>query len=601
MLRILRRAVTLLDHRSRSAYLLTAPLALLVLALELCGFFALAAVVQVLAAPTLFASANRTGLVDMMQAMVHASSPSVFVATVGGVAVALLVSRGIVASLLAWRQASILARAEAVLATRLFREFMTADHRFHLERHSADLIRTLKESVRLLSLRVLEPGVTIVTDSVLVTGLVSALLIMEPGPAFASMSALGLGMLVYLGVVRREMRRIGVEDERLSAADQRLLQEGVRAVKVLTMLERRDQVVDRYATTRSELAFVRRGLFLMTISSRYYLEAVILIVAALATAAAMIEGRASALASVGVLLAGSMRLLPSVQRLAVAASFIRAGAGSIDSIEHDLASVRAYESVTDGAPSPHVAIDFDHTLELRNVTFRYPGVTTDALRSINLCIDAGESVGIVGRSGSGKTTLIDVITGLLAPREGAIHLDGVELTAVHLGAWHRQIGYIPQETVILDASVRHNVALGLGDDEIDDAAVRRALAEAQLLDTVVALPDGLDTRLGECGIRFSHGQRQRIGIARALYHRPRLLILDEATSALDMTTESEIVATIEQLYGQLTVVIIAHRLSTIQRCDTLVKLEHGRIEAIGTFDEVATPSPHVSPPVQAAR
>jgi ATP-binding cassette subfamily C protein len=228
-------------------------------------------------------------------------------------------------------------------------------------------------------------------------------------------------------------------------------------------------------------------------------------------------------------------------------------------------------------------------IELREVTYRYPAAKTDTLRSISLRIPYGESVGIVGRSGSGKTTLVDVLTGLLTPSGGGVYVDGVEITKGRRAGWRAQIGYVPQETVIVDDTIRRNVALGLDVAEIDDDAVHRSLAQAQLLDTVLALPGGLEAHLGERGLRMSHGQRQRIGIARALYRQPRVLVLDEATAALDTITENQIAQTIEGLYGQLTVVVIAHRLSTVRRCSTLVRLDQGHIVAVGTFEEVVEP------------
>jgi ATP-binding cassette subfamily C protein len=595
------RAAALLDKRGRRDYALAIPCALVVMLLELAGFVALAAVVQVLASPGLLAKADPTGLVGVIQNVVHANSAMAFVATVGTVAVGLLLSRGVAACLLSWWQAGLMARAETALSSRLFRAYMSADYGFHLENHSADLIRTVTQSVRSLITRVLLPGFMIITDLTLIVGLAGALLVMQPLAAFASMSALCLAMAVYLLGVRRAARRIGVDDERLGARDQRLVQEGLGSVKVLTILGRRERVAERFEVMRDEHSQALRGLFFMTNLSRYYLEAAVLIVVVSVAAAAILEGREGSLASMGVLLAGSMRLLPSAQRLMTALNTVRVGMGSVDSVERDLAVARAVGGGATSVTAPITALSFSDGIELRNLTYHYPASSIAALRRIDLKVAFGESVGIVGASGAGKTTLVDVLIGLLTPTRGGVYVDGVEVTRAHLPQWRAHIGYVPQDTVIVDDTVRRNVALGLDDDEIDDDAVRRALTQAQLWEAIQALPDGLDSTLGERGVRMSGGQRQRIGIARALYHQPKILVLDEATAALDTVTEDQIAATIEQLYGQVTIFSIAHRLSTVARCDIRVLLNAGQIEEIGTFEGIVVGTHRAPPPAQTVR
>ncbi|MBL6279498.1 ABC transporter ATP-binding protein [Micromonospora fiedleri] len=598
MMRTLRRAVALLDRRSRRRYALAVPAALIVMVLELVGFIALAAVVQVLTTPSLLTTAGPRSLIGLAQNVVDAQSPTGFVATVGAFAVGLLIARGVFASIVAWWQAGVLARAEAVLSTRLFRTFLSADYGFHLEHHSADLTRTVAQSVRSLMGRVLLPGAAVVIEGALIVGLGAALFIMEPAPALTSMTTLGLAMAGYLAVVRRKARRIGIEDEQLNAADQRIIQEGLGAVKVLTILERRSHVIARFDTSRHRHAQTLRGLLFMSNFSRYYLEAVVLVMAATIAAAALSGGQAAALGSIGVILAGSMRLLPSVQRMMTALNTIRVGAGSIDTIERDLllANSSTPEQPRSTPPAP---VPFRRHIEFRDLAYRYPSAAAPALHDINLTIRYGESVGIVGTSGSGKTTLVDVLTGLLPPSAGGLYVDGTQITRANLPSWRAQIGYVPQETIIVDDTVRRNVALGLDDADIDDRAVWRALEQAQLQDLVKALPEGLDSRLGERGVRMSGGQRQRIGIARALYHHPRVLVLDEATAALDSGTESQIVSTIERLHGAVTIIMIAHRLSTIERCDLRVRLEHGRIETVRARSAVQPPHQHALPEVPA--
>lgn len=210
-------------------------------------------------------------------------------------------------------------------------------------------------------------------------------------------------------------------------------------------------------------------------------------------------------------------------------------------------------------------------ISLENISYKYPNTDVYILKEANLKIPVGKSVGIVGTSGAGKTTIVDVMLGLLAPAEGRILADGVEVRA-HYKEWLKNIGYIPQTIFMLDSTIRKNVAFGVPDDEIEEERVWAALKEAQLDTYIRSLPDGLDTSIGERGIRLSGGQRQRIGIARALYEDPEVMVLDEATSALDGETEAAIMESINRLHGKKTLIIIAHRLTTIEKCDLVYRV-----------------------------
>jgi ABC-type multidrug transport system fused ATPase/permease subunit len=217
-------------------------------------------------------------------------------------------------------------------------------------------------------------------------------------------------------------------------------------------------------------------------------------------------------------------------------------------------------------------------IRLSTVRYRYPSAATPALVDASLRIGRGEAVGFIGPSGSGKSTLIDVVLGLLTPEAGQVLVDGEDIQN-NLRAWQDQIGYVPQSIYLTDDTLRRNVAFGLADEQIDEAAVARAVRAAQLEEFVAGLPDGLNTLVGERGIRLSGGQRQRIGIARALYHDPTVLVLDEATSALDTATESGVMEAVTALQGSKTILIVAHRLTTVAHCDRLYRLERGRIAA----------------------
>jgi len=232
-------------------------------------------------------------------------------------------------------------------------------------------------------------------------------------------------------------------------------------------------------------------------------------------------------------------------------------------------------------PAPRLAT----AIELRDVIFSYPQADIPALHGMSLRIPARSTVGLVGSTGAGKSSVADMILGLLRPDSGALVVDGTEITPDNMRSWQDQLGYVPQQIYLADATIAGNIAFGIPEDEIDMAAVERAARMASLHDFVTTeLAQGYATEVGERGVRLSGGQRQRVGIARALYHDPEVLILDEATSALDNLTERAVMEAVDNVGGQKTIVLIAHRLSTVRQCDTIFLLEQGRLVAEGDFD-----------------
>ena len=221
-------------------------------------------------------------------------------------------------------------------------------------------------------------------------------------------------------------------------------------------------------------------------------------------------------------------------------------------------------------------ISFEREIRLDQLFYQYPSTTSPSITNVSLQIKKGESVGIVGTSGAGKSTLVDVILGLLPPTSGRILIDDVDAHS-GLRSWQDHIGYVPQHIFLSDETLRRNIAFGVPEDEINNAKIDRAIIQAQLNEFVDSMPDGVNTIVGERGVRLSGGQRQRIGIARALYHNPSVLVLDEASSALDTKTETALMEEIYALQGERTLIIIAHRLSTIEKCDKIFRLEKGKL------------------------
>ena len=252
--------------------------------------------------------------------------------------------------------------------------------------------------------------------------------------------------------------------------------------------------------------------------------------------------------------------------------------GSVEKVYHDLQEVERLEK-NKPAVTADVSLELKKEIQIRNLSFRYPDASENVLENISFTIPKNRSIAFIGPSGAGKTTLADIILGVLEPTEGQICVDGGDIQNC-MSAWHKNIGYIPQSIYLMDASIRENVAFGIPKDQIDETCLRRALEEAQMKEFVDSLPEGLDTAIGESGVRLSGGQRQRIGIARALYNDPDVLVLDEATSALDNETEKAVMDAIDRLAGNKTLIIIAHRLTTITNCDVIYEVKDRQIKRV---------------------
>jgi len=301
----------------------------------------------------------------------------------------------------------------------------------------------------------------------------------------------------------------------------------------------------------------------------------------------------------GVFAIAAMRLIPSASQLIQSIGQLRNSSHVLDMLYLDLKEIEVQELVKKPAFFPHSReetvlnanfladknVAFEHKIDLVNVTYCYPNTSELSLDNICLQIQKGESVAFIGKSGAGKTTLVDVILGLLPTKTGDIRVDGVSIYK-NIRSWQNLIGYIPQSIFLTDDTIENNIAFGVPDDLIDSERLDQAIKAAQLEELIEQLPNGIQTRVGERGIRLSGGQRQRVGIARVLYHERQILVLDEATAALDNETENLVTQAINALSGTKTLIVIAHRLSTVEHCDCVYVLERGKIVKSGTYREV---------------
>jgi len=488
-----------------------------------------------------------------------------------------------------WLQEHLLRNRQVALGSRLFRAYMSAPYPLLLRRNSSTVINFVSSEAERLVEQFLAPALNFLRNAIIVLAVVVLLVIYDPVVSLGSFCALGLAGGVFILAVNRRLKSLGETALHNREVAVKAITEGIGAFREARLNGSVGFFAGNLHRALEKQARPQRIYYILQKSLWPSMELLTVTVLLAAMSAMLLWGRdmqtiAPALALVTVALA---RLKGCLTELMLYYSAMRYQSSLVRTIAAELRDLEQQAAVADPT-SP--AIDLQKAITVRHLDFRYDAAAEPTLRDISLEIPHGASVALVGPTGSGKSTLVNLIVGLLEPTAGDILIDGRDLSSC-VAAWQRRIGYVPQDIFLLDDTILANVALGVAERDIDEAAFWRALATAQLDDFVTALPEGGRTILGERGARLSGGQRQRIGIARALYRNPAVLVLDEATSALDTTTESALTAAVEQLRGAHTVILIAHRLSTVRRCDQIFFLDGGRLVAQGTYDELLASTP----------
>jgi ABC-type multidrug transport system fused ATPase/permease subunit len=587
---IIRDALALVDAWTRRRVAASAAFSAGLAMLEIGAFALLYVLLDVIANDT----ANLADRYVFLQRLLGTSDRSNLISFLAVATIALLLLKTLSALVIARWQSGVQAHTESRLAVRLYREYIAQPYLFHVERNSAVLVRNLTASIGTLSSGVIYGCITSLTEGAVLIGVFATLVVVDPIASAGIACFVALVVAVYLLAMSPLIHRTSMRELDLWNDMLRTMQEGFAGIKAVQVFDVGSAVADAYGRVRHDYAGVRSMATFLQRLPQYYLEGcMVLGISGAAVLLTQLRSPKEAYPLIGLMVVAALRLLPSVNRFLGAVNAIRIGGAAVDLLVRErLHTDTAPPKPTDTARMP----SFSRALELRDVTFHYTGRVDPVLAHVDLRIGAGESVGIVGPSGCGKTTLVDLLLGLLEPSTGEILVDGEPLVPANLGSWRRQIGYVPQDTFLMDASIRENVLFfrALPDTRGDTDAVWEALDAAQLAEFVRTLPDGIDTSVGERGVQMSGGQRQRLGIARAMLQRPRVLVLDEATSALDAATENAIVDTVAGLQGEVTMVIIAHRLSTVRRCERIVMMDRGAIADQGAFDVLAARNPTFS-------
>jgi len=510
----------------------------------------------------------------------------------GLTAVLLLVGRTVFSILFTRRILFFLSRRGASISANLVSRLLAQPLLMIQSRTTQETLYSVTRGVEYITLNVLATSVVLVADVSLLVVMGIGLLIVNPTTAIATVvvfSVIGFSLYRLLHVRAGEL---GLESSRLTISSNEKIVEVFSSYRESIVRNRRDYYAREIGKLRFSLSDTMAEIYFMPFIGKYVIETAVVLGALLIGGVQFIfQDATHAVATLAIFLAAGTRIAPSVLRVQQGSIQIRGGLGAagptLDLIE-SLGNAPMVENVDDTVDVVHEG--FVASIEVDGVSLTYPGKATPAIQNISLSIPVGSSVAIVGPSGAGKTTIIDVLLGVLSPDSGTVMVSGLApLQAV--AKWPGAISYVPQDVVISNGSIRENVALGFPPEAATDELVMSALTVASLEDFLVDLPEGIDTAVGERGAKISGGQRQRLGIARAMFTKPHLLVLDEATSSLDGETEASISAAIHALRGSTTVVMIAHRLSTVRNADLVVYMAGGKIMATGTFEEVRSAVP----------
>ena len=452
---------------------------------------------------------------------------------------------------------------------RLMKYYISKDYTFFLNHNSAELMRDINNDPEMFYaavLNMLQLAAELCTSTILIIFLVVTDPIITLGVALAMM----LMVLLFMKKLKRTLARFGDERRKYNANIIQCMQQAFGGIKEIKIANRESYFEEEFRKQNGLYTYViKQNAFLSSIP-KPVMEALCIagLMITIAVRINMTESDPTHFVGVlAVFAAAAFYLLPSANKMSeYLASIIHNGVviHKIGDLEIDLSEERDYP-----------AMALEREIRVNDMTFTYPEMEEPVLSHVNVTIPKNSSVAFIGPSGAGKTTMVDLILGVLKPQEGQITLDGVDISTSYRG-WHDKIGYIPQTIYMLDDTIRNNIAFGKKEG-INDEDVWAALRQAQLDEFVESLEEGLDTVIGEAGVRLSGGQRQRIGIARALYRKPEVLVLDEATSALDTETEAAVMQAIDSLQGKMTMLIIAHRLSTIKNCNIVYKVENGSV------------------------
>ena len=507
------------------------------------------------------------------------------------VLVCLLVTNGINA-FLTWAQLRVVAGVNASLGTRLLKHYLSQPYSFFLERNTAHLQSYVHISVGQLAQLALTPLLVIIQKSISVSLIVLTVIIVDPIVALVCSVIFCVFYGTIFWTVNKKLTHLGKVFAETSRQRYQIVSEAFGVVKLTCLLHLENKMTQRFGPAAQKGSRSSATQDMIAAIPRFALEAVVLtlmfglVLYLISTTDEFTE----VLPIIGFYALALFRIMPNVQAIYANITMMKSYWPLVNRIYHEFRSGTQITRPSTEEDMPSIfATPVEPFISLQNVVYQYPSGHEAVIRDVSLTIRRNTTVGICGQTGAGKSTLVDVIIGLIRPKEGLLLVNGICVDESNVEEWYRHIGYVPQENYLLDASIAENVAIGFAKNNIDLERVSRACRQANIASFIASLPEAYETRCGENGIRLSGGQKQRLGIARALYRDPEVIVFDEATSNLDSETEQAVMSALDNLSHSHTLLLIAHRLETLRFCDQVIEIGDGVITAQGTFEEIVAP------------
>ena len=491
---------------------------------------------------------------------------------------------GLLRFFMLWFQTKLCFNIGSNMSYKIYRNTLFQPYTIHIMKNSSEVIAGISTKANSIIMNAILPILTIVSSSLILLFILFTLFILNP---IITLSALLGFSLIYLIIILYSKKRLEVYGNHISSETVNVikaLQEGLGGIRDVLIDGTQDTYCDLYKKADDKLRRAQASIAIIGTAPRFGVESIgMILIALLAYKMSKSDSSiSSSIAMLGALALGAQRMLPMLQLTYLSWTSLT-GAKSIlndtlDLLEHSLS--------TEGSETGIEKIKFEKNITLSNIYFKYSEQYPFVLNDINLEIKKGSKIGIMGGTGSGKSTLLDILMGLLTPNSGQFKVDDRNIDKENIRDWQLKISHVPQNIFLADSSIMENIAFGIPLNKINYDKVVSAAKKAHIHETIMAIETGYNTKVGERGVRLSGGQRQRIAIARALYKESSLIIFDEATSALDNSTENEVMAAIDSLDDELTIIIVAHRLSTLKSCDKIIQIDNGIISKTGIYSEI---------------
>lgn len=461
------------------------------------------------------------------------------------------------------------------LSNKLFKNYLYKDYAFHIKRNSSELIKNLQVEITNFS-NFLISIISLITESTLAFSVIITLFFIEPLATLIVLLLFGLSSFMFYQFTKNITTEWGKVREQIDSKSSKIVIEGLSGIKEVILLGKQSFFKNQLENMNSSKASMNAKALTLRQIPRYFLELLSVFSLIIFVFVMLIQSKNvdNVIVTLGIFVAATFRILPSINRILGSLQNIKYYQSSIDVLYKEFEFINKKK---DFFKRDIIRLTPNKSIDINQLCFIYPQTKKIILDNVTLKLQTGTTAGIIGVSGSGKSTLINIIVGLLKPSSGEILIDDNSNIQNNLDSWQNAIGYVSQDVFLSDQSILMNIAFGIKHESIDYKLIDKVLEQAKLSELILTLPEGYHTKVGERGVQLSGGQRQRIGIARALYRRPSILVLDEATSSLDVKTEEEIMMSVDNLKGQMTIIIVTHRLITLKNCDEIFSIKEGKL------------------------